>query len=98
MRHTDGYAAESEEVRALVEQQIDVEDLADPTLLYVRATKLHATFTAAAAECTRLRAEAAARLHTDGMSYARIAAHLGGMSRGRAQQLVEQGRRAIATS
>ena len=95
MSAIDGYESESDEVRALVEQQLDVEDLADPTLLYVRATKLHAMFTAAALECTRLRAEAAAQLSADGMSYAAIAAHLGGMTRGRAQQLVEQGRRSL---
>ena len=87
MAAIDGYEADPAEVRALIDQQVDVEDLADPTLLYVRATQLHVLHTAIANELAQLRAEAAGRLHADGMSYARIAAHLG-MSRGRAQQLV----------
>jgi hypothetical protein len=92
MAAIDGYEAEPEETRQLLDELIDVEDLADPTLLYVRVTKLLAHYQHVVSELASLRAEAVGRLHTDGMSYARISEHLG-LSRARVQQLVEQSKR-----
>lgn len=57
----------------------------------VGATQLHARHTAVLAELTQVRAEAVARLHLSGLSYAQIAAHLG-VSRARVQQLATAGR------
>lgn len=84
---TDGH-----QTTRLVEAPIGPEDLADPTQLYRRATRSQAVHAAAARDLSRLRARAVAQLHDEGMSYAQIADHLGGLSRARVQQLVEQGR------
>lgn len=91
MAATDGYAPDPAEVAAILAGDIDGEDHSDPTLLYLRATQLHTRYTAVCAELTQLRADAAAALHRDGMSYAQISAHLG-PSRPRVQQLVQAGR------
>ena len=86
----DGYAPDPEETAAILAEEIDVEDLADPTLLYVRASQLQARYAALAAEATRLRREAIQRLHDGGkgMSLQAIADHLG-ISKPRAQQLAK---------
>jgi DNA-directed RNA polymerase specialized sigma24 family protein len=91
MATTDGYEADLLEVQAMLDQEIDAEDRDDPTLLYVRATQLHARYTAALAELTRLRAEAVHRMNLAGSSYAQIAATTG-LSKPRVQQLVGIGR------
>lgn len=82
----DGYEAEPEEVAAIIAAEIDDEDRADPTLLYLRATKLQVLLTAVCRELGKVRGQAAVQLNAD-MSYDEIAEHLG-ISKGRVQQLV----------
>jgi len=91
MTSTDGYEADPREVAALVEREVDAEDRSDPTMLYVRASALHAHHTAVAREMTKLRAQAVLRLSQQGMSYEAIAAHLK-ISKPRVQQLVNLAR------
>lgn len=87
----DGYEADPVEVQAILDEAIDEEDLSDPTLLYVRATKLQVLYTAVVAELGKLRGQAAVRLNQD-MSYDAIGDHLG-ISKPRVQQLVNSTRR-----
>jgi DNA-directed RNA polymerase specialized sigma24 family protein len=95
MATIDGYEADPDEVAAILAAELDDEDRADPTLLYVRATALSARHTQLLAELSKLRAQAVARIYRDspGASYADVGAKLG-ISRGRVQQFVEAERRA----
>ena len=88
MADIDGYAADPDEVKAIVNEAVDLEDLADPTLLYIRGSQIRALHTAVAAEGGRLCREAVQRLQADGMSLQAIADHLG-ISKPRAQQLAK---------
>jgi hypothetical protein len=84
-----GYEADSDEVDTIVARLLDDEDLADPTLMYIQATKQMVLHTAVADRLGALRAEAVRRLceDDDGMSYQATADHLG-LSKPRVQQLV----------
>lgn len=93
-----GYEAEPEEAAALAAAEIGpiLEGWpGDPVARYGALTSRLVTLQAVADLVAAERARAVAELHADGkgMSYARIAALLG-MSRARAQQLAEAGRRA----
>lgn len=83
---SDGYEADPDEVEALVNGLLDEEDLSDPTLMYVRATKQQVLHAAVAERLGQLRSEAVSRLSAD-MSYRSIASHLG-LSLARVQQLL----------
>jgi len=83
----NGYEAEPAEVTAIIASLVDEEDRTDPTILYMRATKLLATYTDVLAELKLLRAQAVAAIAADTQSYARTAEHLG-LSKPRVQQLV----------
>ena len=87
---TDSYDADSDEVASILAADLDDEDRADPTLLYVRATQLSARYTEVLAELAKLRAQAVARIYHDSPSdsYADVGAKLG-ISPGRVQQFVE---------
>lgn len=91
MSTIDGYEADPNEADAVLDSFLDEEDRRDPTLLYLRATRLEALFREVLRRVAAERAKAVARLHTDMRSLARVAEHLG-VSRPRAQQLVERGR------
>jgi hypothetical protein len=69
-----------------------IEAIADPLERYALATEAQARHEAAARRLGEVRALAALRIHELGASYATIA-HVTGLSRARAQQLVEAGRR-----
>ena len=91
MATTDGYAADPNEVTAILATDLDEVDRSDPTLLYMRATQLSARYAALLAEVGRLRAEAVVALYDGGRggSYASVGNHLG-LTRGRVQQFVER--------
>lgn len=88
MTSTD-YEADSAEVAAILDADIDDEDRADPTLLYIRATQLRARYDAVCAELETVRAQAVQQMSADGMSYRQIAAHVG-LSVPRVQQMVKR--------
>ncbi|HZU18870.1 MAG TPA: hypothetical protein VFD01_20010 [Candidatus Dormibacteraeota bacterium] len=69
-----------------------IEAIADPLERYALATEAQVRHEAAARRLEEVRALAALRIHELGASYATIA-HVTGLSRARAQQLVEAGRR-----
>jgi hypothetical protein len=73
-----------------------IEAIADPLERYALATEAQARHEAAARQLGEVRALAALRIHELGASYATIA-HVTGLSRARAQQLVEAGRRLKAS-
>lgn len=75
------------------EEAIDVvEAIADPLDRYARATEEQGRYEQAAKRAGQIRALAALAIHELGASYATIA-HVTGLTRSRAQQLVEAGRR-----
>ena len=75
------------------EEAIDaVEALADPLDRYARATEEQGRYEQAARRAGQIRALAALAIHELGASYGTIA-HVTGLTRSRAQQLVEAGRR-----
>lgn len=84
-----GYEAEPQEVEALLDGLLDEHDLADPTLMYIEASKQMVLYTAVAERLGLLRAEAVQRLCNTGLSYQQVADHLG-LSKPRVQQLVAQ--------
>ncbi|HKA13344.1 MAG TPA: hypothetical protein VKI99_23040 [Candidatus Dormibacteraeota bacterium] len=69
-----------------------IEALGDPLDRYARATEEQTRYENAAQQAGRLRALAALAIHELGASYATIA-HVTGLTRSRAQQLVETGRK-----
>ncbi len=69
-----------------------IEAIADPLEQYTLATEAQTRHEAAARRLGEVRALATLRIHELGASYATIA-HVTGLSRARAQQLVEAGRR-----
>ena len=75
------------------EEAIDaIEAIGDPLDRYARATEEQARYEHAAKRAGQIRALAALAIHELGASYATIA-HVTGLTRSRAQQLVEVGRR-----
>lgn len=82
-----GYEADPDEVFAIVDLAIEMEDMADPTLLYIQASKRATLHEAAAVRMHDLRAEALQRLADDGMTVRAIAGHVG-LSGTRVQQLL----------
>lgn len=85
-----GFEAEPGDAHALVAH---LDDVTDTLELYARASADQVLFAAAANEAAAYRARACARLHAEGLSYAKIAELTGLGTRARAQQLVERGRR-----
>lgn len=69
-----------------------IEAIGDPLDRYARATEEQTRYENAAQQAGRLRALAALAIHELGASYATIA-HVTGLTRSRAQQLVEAGRK-----
>ncbi len=89
MADVDGYAPNPAEVREILDTAVDLEDLADPTLKFIRGGQIQALHTAVAAEGSRLRREAVQELQASGMSLQQIADHLK-ISKPRAQQLARR--------
>ena len=83
--HPSGPAGADETIAA-------IEALGDPLDRYARATEEQTRYENAAQQAGRLRALAALAIHDLGASYATIA-HVTGLTRSRAQQLVETGRK-----
>jgi len=69
-----------------------IEAIGDPLDRYARATEEQSRYEVAAQRAGKIRALAALAIHELGASYATIA-HVTGLTRSRAQQLVEAGRR-----
>jgi hypothetical protein len=69
-----------------------IEAIGDPLDRYARATEEQSRYEDAAQQAGQVRALAALAIHELGASYATIA-HVTGLTRSRAQQLVESGRR-----
>lgn len=89
---TDAYEADPTDVDALCADTIAAaEEETDPVLRDIIYAKQRALFAAAAARMAEERARNAAAMNASGDSYAKIGDALG-ISRGRAQQLVEAGR------
>ena len=89
---TDGYEAEPADVDALCADTIAAaEEETDPVIRDIIYAKQRVLFAAAAARMAAERARNAAAMHAAGDSYAQIGDALG-VSRARAQKLVETGR------
>lgn len=83
--------SEPRDVRDVEERRPKLEAVADPLDRYRMASEQEALHRAAARRMVELRAMAALELHENGVSYRRIATGIG-LTRARAQQLVQQGR------
>lgn len=86
-----GDVSRAAEVAALIEKQVWDVDHAHPALLYLRYTELWEFHSGVVRELSRRRAEVVGEMHKSGLSFARIGVRLG-MSRARAQQMVERSR------
>lgn len=85
------YAAEPQDVEALVALVAAVDLVLDPLERYHRASADQELHSAVVTRLSEIRASAVAELHRSGSSYAQIASTTG-LTRARVQQLVEAGR------
>ena len=97
---TGGYEAEPSEARALAAAELEPAFEGWPgdcAAQYAAITSRLVTMQAVVDIIAAERARVVAAMHSGGMSYAQIAGALG-MSRGRAQQLCEAGRKAAGSA
>lgn len=87
----DGYEPDPRDVKAILDGLFDTDDLADPTLMYIQATKMQALHTAVVDQLGQLRAAAVQQLCNTGLSYQQAADHIG-LTKPRVQQLLMRAR------